>query len=257
MTDDRNDLTNLVRARITDAAVDDAQVRRVLKAEIEGFSQPTDQHAVWWNGQTWSQADAWSSETRQRVISLDAALNDGSRDDGWRLISRADVFSRAADPLELFVAAMAWGFGNRGYGWRRTANIINRAGERQIVRAVGRLRDAAAEAGPANVWRTWSRGGAAKLHGLDTAFASKVAYFACFDRSRGRGPLIADLNTTWSLWALAGTWDSRMSAALYAAYVEWADRWADDLNCRSDDVERALFNIGPEIRRRWKRLRSP
>ncbi len=170
----------------------------------------------------------------------------------WRLISRADVFSRAGDPLDLFLAAMAWGFGNRGYGWRRTAGIINHAGEEQVVRAVESLRRAAAD-GPARTWSAWSRGGEAKMRGLDTAFASKVAYLACFDLARGRGPLIADLNTTWTLWALAGTWDSRKSAALYAKYVGWADRWADDLGCRSDDVERALF-IGPKIRRTWKRL---
>ncbi len=90
---------------------------------------------------------------------------------------------------------------------------------------------------------------------LDTAFASKVAYFASFDRDRGRGPLIADLNTAWALWALAAIWDSRSRAALYADYVAWAERWAADLNCRPDDVERALFIIGPSIRRIWKQLR--
>lgn len=249
-------LTELVRGRIEGAPIEEEGVRRALTAEIGAFSQPTDEHAVWWNGQAWSQAEVWSTDARRRVQRLYASLDDRSRDDGWRLISRAQVFHRADDPLDLFMAAMAWGFGNRGYGWRRTSDIINGAGEETVARAVERLRHAEAEGGAAGVWRAWARGGEAKLRGLDTAFASKVAYFASFDRDRGRGPLIADLNTAWALWALAANWDSRTSAALYAAYVKWADRWAVDLNSRSDDVERALFIIGPKVRRVWKQLRS-
>lgn len=64
MLDACSDLTDLVRARIANAAVDDPQVRRVLQAELKGFSQPTDKHSVWWNGHAWSHADAWSSEAR-------------------------------------------------------------------------------------------------------------------------------------------------------------------------------------------------
>jgi hypothetical protein len=41
-----------------------------------------------------------------------------------------------ADPLDLFLATMAWGFGPVGYGWRRTANVINPSGEADVRRAV-------------------------------------------------------------------------------------------------------------------------
>lgn len=255
-SDNTLDLTDLVQARINGRPIDDQSVTRVLTTEIASFPQPTGDHAVWWNGRTWSQADAWSAETRRRVNALNDSLDDQSRDDGWRLISRADVFNRAGDPLDLFLAAMAWGFGNRGYGWRRTSDIVNGAGEEKVALAVESLRRASADEGSADTWRAWSRGGDAKLRGLDTAFASKVAYFACFDLARRHGPLIADLNTAWALWALAGKWDSRKSAALYADYVDWAERWAEVLNRGPDDVERALFNIGPETRRTWKRLHA-
>jgi hypothetical protein len=238
------------------AALDEEKVRRVLTAEITGAAESTDEQSVWWNGRTWSEAVVWSTEVRQRVRSLDASLDDQARSDGWRLISRDDVFNRAEDPLDLFVAAMAWGFGNRGYGWRRTSDIIDAAGTAGVAHAIERLRHASLVAGAAGSWRAWSRGGEAKLHGLDTAFASKVAYFAAFDRHRGRGPLIADLNTAWALWALADSWDSRGSATLYADYVEWAESSAADLGCRSDDVERALFTMGPRVRRAWKQGRS-
>ena len=106
----------------------------------------------------------------------------------------------------------------------------------------------------AAAFRAWSWGGRAKLPGLGTAFASKVAYFAAYDREAGTGPLIADMNTAWSLWALAGVWDSRRTADHYADYVTWAEHQAIDLDCRSDDVERALFDLGPRIRSVFKSL---
>jgi hypothetical protein len=251
-SDDAN-LTDLVEARIEGRSFDQELVRRLLAAEIAAFRQPTDEHAVPWASRAWRDADAWSIEARRRVTALHESLAGRSCDDGCQLISRSDVFSRAGDPVDLFLAAMAWGFGNRGYGWRRTSNILNAAGEDGVAGAVNLLRGAVADGGPAGGWRAWSRAGDAKLRGLGTAFASKVAYFACFDRDLGSGPLIADLNTAWALWALAGTWDSRASAAGYAQYVEWSERQATDLSCRPDDIERALFTLGPEVRRTWDR----
>lgn len=244
------DLATLVSAR-TNGAVHEAMVRHTLAEQIARFNERTDEHAVLWNGEAWAAAEAWSEGTARRVRALADSLHDGTRDDGWRLISRQAVFERRDDPIDLFLAAMAWGFGNRGYGWRRTSAIVEHSGEATITRCVKELQRAASADGCEGTWRAWSRGGAAKMRGLDTAFASKVAYFACFDRTSGRGPLIADINTAWALWALDGIWDSRKSAALYARYVEWAERWADDLRCRPDDIERALFILGPEIRRTW------
>lgn len=80
---------------------------------------------------------------------------------------------------------------------------------------------------------------------LDTAFASKVAYFACFDRENERGPLIADLNTAWALWALDGTWNSRKSATLYAQYVEWAQRWASHVALPTGRRGAVAFQLRP------------
>ncbi len=73
------------------------------------------------------------------------------------------------------------------------------AGEARVRRAVQDLRQTATEHGYAGAWHAWSRNGIAKVPGLDTAFASKLAYFGCFDRTARRGPLIADLNTAWAL----------------------------------------------------------
>ncbi|WP_369816251.1 hypothetical protein [Mycobacterium sp. 852014-52144_SCH5372336] len=45
-----------------------------------------------------------------------------------------------------------------------------------------------------------------------------------------------------------GTWDSRYVPEKYARYVEWCEAWGRKRTCRSDDVERALFSIGPTVR---------
>jgi hypothetical protein len=172
---------------------------------------------------------------------------------GWRKITRGDVFA-VGEPLQLFLAAMAWGFGPTGYGWRRTLDILTTAGPDAVETAMRLLRRSYGDGGSGAVWKTFSAGGAAKVNGLGTAFASKIAYFACYDRQRGAGPLIADRNTAWAFWALEDVWDSRASATLYARYVATAAEWAVALNSRPDDVERALFVIGPHVRTIYDQL---
>jgi hypothetical protein len=120
-------------------------------------------------------AGSWSSTTRPRLEALSLLIG-RERDDGWRLISRSEVFDLRPAPLDLFLAAMAWGFGTTGYGWRRTAAILRAAGEDRVIRAVATLQSANAQEGAPAVWRAWSRDGDAKLLGLGTAFASKCQH---------------------------------------------------------------------------------
>jgi hypothetical protein len=138
----------------------------------------------------------------------------------------------ADEPLLLFLAAMAWGFGSVGYGWRRTLDILTAAGADAVVNSVRSLQHSYSDGGPGAVWKAFSARGAAKVDGLGTAFASKIAYFACHDRQRSAGPLIADRNTAWTFWALEDVWDSRASATLYARYVATAAEWATTVNSR-------------------------
>lgn len=102
----------------------------------------------------------------------------------------------------------------------------------------------------AAVAQAWTRG-SGKVPGLGPAFASKVAYFAIYERKSGAGPLIADLNTAWSVWALGGIWDSRYFPEKNSDYVQWCGRWTRALGCRPDDIERTLLNLGPAIRRHY------
>ena len=59
--------------------------------------------------------------------------------------------------------------------------------------------------------------------------------------------MIADLNTSWSLWALSGISNSRSAAGKYADYVGWCKRRAAELKCQSDDVERACSQAAHPI----------
>lgn len=172
-------------------------------------------------------------------------------DGDLRLITRGDVFA-SCDSNMLFLAAMAWGYGLTGYGLYRTLQTLNACrGDDAVVRAIEELRRSAV-GGPEAVWRAFSAGGRARLPGLGTAFASKIAHFACYDHDTGEGPLIADRNSAWGFWVVEDVWDIRRSAVLYAQYVETAVAWAHDLNVRSDDIERALFVIGPHARKIWR-----
>jgi hypothetical protein len=246
------DIDKLVALAREGRRPDQDTVRDILTRGIEALEVPTDDHSVRWNAKAWVEAEPWSSGTRARLRDLAKTLDDGTSKDGWVQISRKDVFSRAdLGWLDLFLAAMAWGFGVRGYGWYRTGHIIRKAGDVAVARAVEQLASAG-RVGSSAAWQAWSPRGEAKLEGLGSAFASKVAYFAAFDRVSERGPLICDINTAWALWALGGIWDSRATADLYSQYVAWSEHWAVELRRRPDDIERALFTIGPPLQLAWK-----
>lgn len=249
-----DDLKHLVSMRMAGTAVRRELVLGLLQSVIEGFDCATDDHGGSWNAEAWQRGFSEYPTARERLDVLAARLprRQGS-DVGWRLITRGDVFT-SGEPLLLFLAAMAWGFGLRGYGWRRTLDILTTAGDDAVIKAMRTLQHSYSCGGPEGVWRAFSASDAAKLHGLGTAFASKVAYFTCYDRLRGDGPLIADRNTAWALWALEDVWDSRNSAALYARYVAAATAWATSLGSRSDDIERSLFVLGPHIRAIYDQL---
>jgi hypothetical protein len=236
-------------------AGDDPRGLAILAKAVRDLDPPeTNRQPIRWSADNWASKPQWQKGTLARINRLSSEL-EPTCDGGHRLIRREDVFDRAGDAVDLFLATMAWGYGTVGYGWWRTAGIINaggRNGEQRVAAAVAAYRAAHLEEGFSGVARAWTSGGG-KLPGLGPAFASKVAYFACYDRESGTGPLITDVNTAWSLWALYGVWDSRYSPDLYDIYVEWCQRQAVQHECRSDDIERALFGLGSRVRAAWNR----
>jgi hypothetical protein len=253
------DLKNIVQMRRggRDREVPPETVRKLLAAVIGDFSCRTDAQGEKWNPAVWRTGfTASPADNVTRIDAISARLPPIDHDNSRQIITRSDVFACRSDPRMLFLAVMAWGYGLSGYGPHRARKVLEKAdaaGGDTIDRAIEELRRCAA---PQAIWRAFSSGGRAKLHGLGPAFASKLAYFACYDRSAGVGPLIADLRSAWGFWAIdgslvEGSWDIRKTADLYARYVAVAAYWANELGARSDDIERALFVIGPSARSAW------
>jgi hypothetical protein len=212
-------------------------------------------HGGYWNGAVWLKEFS-THHQREGFAELDRLVHDLA--DGGNIdrlfITRRDVFERSqGDPVELFLAAMTWGHGTSGYGASRTRKILAAAGAHGISELVGELR----RIGPANPEASWTAcQRTQRLQGLGPAFATKVAYFAAFDCPQRRGPLIADRRTAWALWALSGEWDSRYSGPSYGRYVMTAGDWASSLGSAADDVERALFDLGPTVIAAWRDVKA-
>jgi hypothetical protein len=222
----------------------------LLEAVLAGFEErTTDTYGVEWNPGLWSARFAQNPDDAERIEALAVSLPPSSNS-SRKLISRSDIFEMRDDPRALFLAVMAWGYGLSGYGPVRARKILEVAdatNSNAVHQAVAELKRCA---GMEAIWKALSIGGDAKLRGVGIAFGSKVAYFTCYDREKGTGPLIADWRSAWGFWAVHGSWadgvwDIRKAADLYARYVDVAAMWAHDLGKRSDDIERALFLIGP------------
>lgn len=137
----------VIELRRRNERVDENMALELISSKINGRGTGTDGHAVPWAADAWlrqavwqpeawdkldgtptddhiSGSGVWSPEAHRLLGRLASSLPTADRP-GVRMISRADVFERRErDPLELFLAAMAWGHGSNGYGWSRTAAIL-------------------------------------------------------------------------------------------------------------------------------------
>ncbi|WBB48500.1 hypothetical protein O3597_26025 [Verrucosispora sp. WMMA2044] len=236
-------LAEFVRSRAAGEAPDEITALAITERIIESFPEPTPAHAVRWKLAAWRRqpVDPAVADAVERVAHVLIHTDISAT------ISRQQVGSHAGRPLDLFVATMAWGFGEQAYGWHRTRRILDRDGQQRLPALVDALRGNANR--PAQTWHILM--GPQGLRGLGPAFGTKLAYFASYSNERGDGPLIADRWTAWAFWAFAGTWDIRSSPHTYAEYVHHCHAWATRLHRRPDDVERAFFLAGPYIRQVW------
>jgi hypothetical protein len=121
-------LKDVVRKRSRHNAVERDATQAVLEKALARLSpRRTEDQAITWYGQRWAERGRWLPATKRRIEQLASDLPPADHDGGV-LITRRDVFDRREDDVDLFLAAMAWGFGPTGYGWWRTAQIINPAG---------------------------------------------------------------------------------------------------------------------------------
>ncbi len=195
-------------------------------------------HQVPWN------PEIWKSQLLEPFETQISKLADSSRTDGRnKFLSRDQVIELSDSVEDVFIGSMIFGYGPIGYGPSRVGRVIENNKKVLIKRL--HMQYAEAARGPSESWISHTK--TDRLIYLGPAFATKFAYFAARKQeATGLIPLIADINTSWAMWWLAGIPRSIESHDNYMKYVNLAHAWGEDLKCDfgADEIERAIFELG-------------
>lgn len=211
---------------------------------VHGVNGPERQRVLW-NWRSWD--GRWQRDALPGREILSALRNEVDEHGGIR---RAFVFEQRDDPLALFIAAMAWGFGRHPRAPGRVARMVTPPGgdPRSILNdIVGAARKSAA-AGFAALFEN-RRG---RLPGLGTAFGTKLLYFAVYLDGPIPPPLIYDQFVWRALKSLDGSPDlphpqRYVTSEQYLAYCAWAEDNAARAAMDADVVEYVLFAEGRRL----------
>jgi hypothetical protein len=197
----------------------------------------------------WKPAEFWLNSLRDYPRLLEALLNEVAEHRG---ITRAFVHARSeGNPVELFLASMAWGFGPQSPSRRpaQRALLTPPYPERDFAEIVRQTRDHGAAAG----WHALLVTN--KVRGLNMAFGTKVLYFAGYT-SDGPGPrpLILDRFVRASLVHEGTSMPARgiVRQSHYVEYLQLAEEWAGDSTWHGspEAVEYGLFDHGKTLARK-------
>ncbi len=157
-------------------------------------------------------------------------------------ISRRNVIDVSRNVDDVFIGAMIFGYGDRGYGPSRVKRVLQE--NEKIFERNLQVQYEASKNGPEASWVSHTKTGKLKYFG--PAFATKFAYFgARHQKTESQIPLIADINTSWGSWELAKIPRSVEQLEGYLRYVKLAHDWGESHGkYGADEVERALFEIG-------------
>ncbi len=96
-------------------------------AEMLNRHRRADGVSVPWSPNPWIHSSTGAGAGRVRLAESDVIrrLEDRATEGG---LLRTDVVAAASEPVDLLIASMAWGCGNRGYGAARTTRMLGTEG---------------------------------------------------------------------------------------------------------------------------------
>lgn len=215
------------------------QGRAVVMTKVQQIRKSGDvmSHQVDWN------PESWKTPSLRIFDSQFSKFAEMCRPNGNRkFISRGEVIAFSDSVEDLFVGSMIFGYGPIALGPTRVGRVIS---ENHDLITLLHRQYAAAASGASMSWN--SHTDVDRVRYLGPAFATKFAYFAARKQDAvGLIPLIADVNTSWAMWWLAGIPRSVEQHNSYMEYVNLAHAWGDELSVDygADETERAIFKLG-------------
>lgn len=197
-------------------------------------------HQVDWNPESWKTPLLRSFDSQFSKFAEKCRPNGNKK-----FISRGEVIAFSDSVEDLFIGSMLFGHGPNGLGPTRVGRVIDENPD--LIDKLHR-QYAAAAIGASTSWKSHTDVDRAKH--LGPAFATKFAYFAARKQGAyGVIPLIADVNTSWAMWWLAGIPRSVEKHDYYMDYVKLAHAWGDALSgdYGADEIERGIFKLGQGI----------
>jgi hypothetical protein len=221
-----------------------------------GIERVTEHQPVRWHYAAWQ--NHWQQHPLPQPHVLDELQGEYTAHD---TIRRSFVFTyRDRDPVEFFIAVMAWGLGPHPRGPAKVGNIVNVPEAAGIIKAVV---DSVRQGGAAAGYSTYFSG--PTLPQLNIAFITKLLYFAGYQETHRPRPLIYDNLVATAVIRLpdapllpsVSEQRIKVSSKAYQRYCCWAEQTA--AACRTDPavVEWALFSLGQEIRDQLRATKPP
>ena len=146
--------------------------------------------------------------------------------------------------LEKFLAVMIWGYGNRGYGPYRVAQMLGQDNSENVITEVYKL---CQQGKPLDAYGYLSKN---RLKQLGPSYGSKVLSF--FTPRRIGAPIYDSLIARWLMQYAAvdfegvSTKSVGWSLKTYSRYHEWINEHAAGLGCYPDEIEHVLFEAAEQ-----------